>query len=148
MRILGIVALGWMLTSIPTSARADAERVRGSHVAAGSVVLERGRNLFAGLALVGQGWSMSYRDERIDVSQGIAALGLRGRPVRGLWLQAGPGAAHSTMSGEATFLPAAMVGFGLDLPRGLEVACHAGAGVAGGGALRVHHVSLGVGGRF
>lgn len=148
MRLPRILTVGLILISNAPIAAADetthrrAFRDAGSHVAAGSVVLERGRRVLQGLALVGQGWGMSYRDEQTDVSQGILAVGVRGWAATGLWLQAGAGAARDAMSDDTTVLPAAMLGVGVELA-GVELSCHAGSGVDDG-ALRVFHVSVGI----
>lgn len=132
--------------------------VGASRVFAGSVVLDAA--LPGPLALVGEGWGMSYRDARVDISQGIAALGVRGYLARVLWLQAGVGAANGVVSPEADHLapamesgivPAAMFGMGLELDLtesiGLDVSMHAGSAVDDG-QMRVFHASFGVGLRW
>ena len=151
MRLLGISTVGLILIGLVPTAYADDSPVRafrdgGTHVAAGSVVLERGTPLLRHLALVGIGWGMSYRDERMDVSQGIGAIGLRGSPAHGLWLQAGAGGARDAITDDHAVLPAAMIGAGVELGAA-TLSCHAGSAV-GDGEPRVYHVSLGLGARF
>src|SRR5687767_10519233 len=152
MRLLRILTVGLILISMSPSAAADDTvsmsglRDGGSHVAAGSVVLDPGRRLFGGLSLVGLGWAMSYRDERIDVSQGIGAIGLRGWALPGLWLQAGAGGARDAMGPDATILPAAMVGAGVEIA-GVDLSCNAGSAVDDREP-RVFHVSVGVSARW
>jgi hypothetical protein len=152
MRLLGILTAGLILIGIAPSAAADdgpplrGLRDGGSQVAAGSVVLDRGRGLFGRLSLVGVGWAMSYRDERVDVSQGIGAIGLRGWALPGVWLQAGAGGARDAMGPDATILPAAMIGAGVELG-GVDLSCHAGSAVDDHEP-RVFHVSLGVSARW
>lgn len=147
MRLLGISTVGLILIGAVPSARAEDSPMRafrdgGTHVAAGSVVLERGTPRLRHLALVGIGWGMSYRDERLDVSQGIGAIGLRGWAVPGVWLQAGAGGAREAMTDDRAVLPAAMIGAGVELA-GATLSCHAGSAVEDGEP-RVYHVSLGL----
>jgi hypothetical protein len=123
---------------------------------AGSVVLERGRGRIESFALVGQAWGMAYRDDRVDVAQGIAALGVR-RWLPGVWVQAGVGAAAGQASDDArpslgwietpTVLPAGMLGVGTQVGVA-EIALHAGTGVDRDGAMRVWHASIGLGVRW
>jgi hypothetical protein len=148
MRLLGISTVGLILIGLAPSARGDdtahrrAFRDGGTHVAAGSVVLERDPRLLRHLTLVGLGWAMSYRDERVDVSQGIGALGVRGAIAPGVWLQAGAGAARDAMTPDTAVLPAAMVGAGVELGVA-TLSGHAGSAVGDGGP-RVYHLSLGL----
>jgi hypothetical protein len=151
MRLLGISTVGSILIGLVPTTRADDSPMRafrdgGTHVAAGSVVLDRGPYLLPGVSLVGLGWAMSYRDERVDVSQGIGAIGVRGSIVPGVWLQAGGGAAREAMTPDTAILPAAMVGAGVELGPA-TLSCHAGSGIEAG-APRVYHVSIGLGVAF
>lgn len=138
-----------------------AERCTGaSHAFAGSVVLHRIPTSLGPVAVVGQGWGMSFRDDRVDVSQGIAALGLRGWAGEVFWIQAGVGAAAGEVSTDALALapavasaitPAAMVGVGVELAADehleLDLSVHAGSALDVD-PLRVFHVSVGLGLRW
>jgi hypothetical protein len=151
MRRLGISTVGLILIGLIPRAHADDSPMRafrdgGTHVAAGSVVLDREPYLLPGVSLVGLGWAMSYRDERVDVSQGIGAIGLRGALRPGLWVQAGAGGARDAMTHDRAVLPAAMLGVGVELG-GATLSCHAGSAV-GDGEPRVYHASIGVSARF
>jgi hypothetical protein len=136
------------------SGRPSQEEVEPSSGAfAGSFVLERGRGALAPLALVGQGWGMQYRDDELEVAQGIATLGLRGALHPGLWLQGGLGAAvvgtsvEPNLGVEPLIVPAAMLGVGVAFGP-LELTAHAGSGVDERGAMRVWHASIGIGTRW
>jgi hypothetical protein len=126
----------------------------GSTQFAGSVVLGRAPIRFGHVGVVATGWGMAFRDQRVDVSQGIGALGLRAWILPSLWVQWGVGAAHAGVSSDAreldlgygSLLPAAMGGIGLDL--GLFEDLDVALSLHGGSALdegkpSVYHVSLG-----
>jgi hypothetical protein len=138
---------------------AYAEPAPVSRIYAGTVVLGRNQPMHA-VDVIGAGWGMSYRDSELDVSEGLAAFGLRVRPTEGLWLEAGVGAASTRASVtieqyqdavESGVVPAGMAGLGVELELlgvPLAVTMHVGTGVDGTGAACAHHASMGVGGTW
>lgn len=130
---------------------------RASRMFAGSLVLDAG--LPGSLVLVGEGWGMSYRDAGVDISQGIAAIGVRSYLANVVWLQAGIGGANGVASSEADSLselasdivPAAMFGAGFEVDLAdtleLDVSMHTGSALSDG-QMRVYHASFGIGLRW
>jgi hypothetical protein len=128
----------------------------GSEQFAGSVILGRAPVRFGHVGVVATGWGMAFRDQRVDVSQGIGALGVRAWVLPSVWLQWGVGAAHAGVSsdareldlGYASLLPAAMAGIGVELGvfEDLDVALsvHGGSALDRDGAPSVYHVSFGL----
>jgi hypothetical protein len=158
MTMLRATLIATACCSLFAAGRAEAEPSE-SAIYAGSITLGR-NNPMPGVDVVGIGWGMSYRDPELVVTEGLAALGVRARPIPGLWLEIGAGAASTRSSAEVAeyrtadetgVAPAAMVGTGVEFELiGVPVAVtmHAGAGVDGEGAPCAFHASLGFGGTW
>jgi len=141
--------------SVGLGARAAAADPDQSMQFAGSIVLGHAPEGLGPVALVASGWGMSFRDSRVDVSQGIASLGVRGWFLPSVWMQWGVGAAAGESSREATVIdmrqplePAAMLGVGGDLIATddvvVQLAMHGGTALDEAGRPSVYHVSLGL----
>lgn len=122
---------------------------------AGGLGLRAGWMLSPSLALTGDLWAMTHRDDRLTVTQGILAAKVRAWVLPRLWVEGGAGVARASaevdlgigdVMAESETVPAVAGGVGVEVVRtpelGLDVELEAGTGFYED-ELQVYQVSLG-----